>query len=481
MCCFLLPKRVDKQVDPRKRVSVGIFSNRDLAMFRRNFLSLILSLAVVAVTSSGILAQPAAPALSSQPGAAYTLYLNFSGFDFTGNTWSGQSPGNVGAWRNATGSFTTAQQNEIQSIWARVAESYAPFNVNVTTVDPSGLAANQWNQRLNHYDNTPRLMHTLVTGNVPAGFQSGAGGVSYVDVWSGTSSSRQKTNWVFGNRMGYGLHDTYTATTHENGHAASLWHQADVSTSGSGNSVVNHYSTNNGSSTLAPFMGVGYYTDGAPNTQNAWRVGRVSTGSDNSPAGDHNDVGRILSNNPGMGLYNDGIGQSLFSATPLALIGTDIDPSLANGVLVPTSPTSPNPNSTTVGIFSFSTTGGLNTIQVHSGGQWITPGVADPGATLDATLRILDDVGSQVAISATADLGELLSINLGAGDYYIEVSSAGVKAGNTNVGAWQPSQYYNIGSYFLTGSIAYVPEPNSAAALLVGVFGLLVHRRRKAQ
>ncbi len=412
-------------------------------------------------------AQVAAPAHSSRPGSPYTLYLDFSGFNYPGQ-WAGDTPGNIGAWRNAVGSFSVPQQNEIKNIWARISEAYAPFNVNVTTVDPSGLALNNWAGRLNYYDATPRVMHTIITGNSnPGSFFSGAGGVSYLDVWSGTSANGQKTNWVFGDRLSYNHRNVYTASTHENGHAAGLEHQSDVNL---GNSVVNNYSTNQSSSTLAPFMGVGY---GA--SRNTWRIGR----DEGTPSTNQNDVGQILSDNPGMGYFIDSIGDTLGTATPLPLLGNLIDPSLAKGVVIPTSSANPAVTSSVAGYFSFTTTGGVNTINLHAGGQLITAGTADPEPTLDGTLRILNSGGTPVATAATSSLGETLSINLSAGNYYVEVTSAGGKAGNTNGGAWQPSQYFDIGSYFLSGTIVYIPEPSSAATLLIGVLGMLVHRRRR--
>ena len=40
---------------------------------------------------------------------------------------------------NAT-SFSAAEISSISEIWARVAEDFAPFNINVTTVEPPSFA-----------------------------------------------------------------------------------------------------------------------------------------------------------------------------------------------------------------------------------------------------------------------------------------------------------------------------------------------------
>src|SRR5262249_1399965 len=81
------------------------------------------------------------PLLDSNPGAPVALYL-----DFTGNfeaTWSNSDgdfpkPGRpvvtpVFNLDNDSAKFGGIRQGMIKEIWARVAEDFAPFNVNVTT------------------------------------------------------------------------------------------------------------------------------------------------------------------------------------------------------------------------------------------------------------------------------------------------------------------------------------------------------------
>ena len=81
------------------------------------------------------------PLLDSNPGAEFTLFL-----DFTGNylpsfeNHNGTFPQNglqiiTPAYSTDTNPayFSATEQAEIKKIWARVAEDYAPFNVNVTT------------------------------------------------------------------------------------------------------------------------------------------------------------------------------------------------------------------------------------------------------------------------------------------------------------------------------------------------------------
>lgn len=85
------------------------------------------------------------PALSSLPGATRSLYLDFDG-DFQ-TTWtrtdSNQTYNNVNAGQfdlDNTLGFSNAEASAMQKIWETVAEDYAPFNINVTTVVPPSFA-----------------------------------------------------------------------------------------------------------------------------------------------------------------------------------------------------------------------------------------------------------------------------------------------------------------------------------------------------
>lgn len=171
------------------------------------------------------------PELSSRPGAAYTLYLDFGGFNFSG-TWgsSGKSPGNVSAFGNVTDSFSATQQDAIRETWVRAAQKYTAFDINVTTIDPA-VAANQATtdaQRQAYYDQTARLTHTVVADGTWYGV---SGGVSYVGMASGTWTTEQynggagagwHTNWVFCNYLAETARYIGECVAHEDGHTPAI-------------------------------------------------------------------------------------------------------------------------------------------------------------------------------------------------------------------------------------------------------------------
>ena len=80
------------------------------------------------------------PVLNSNPGAAASLYLDFNGhFE---PVWGSHTNITTPVY-DVDGDVTTFSDVElanIQAIWETVAEDYAPFNINVTTVEPSVLA-----------------------------------------------------------------------------------------------------------------------------------------------------------------------------------------------------------------------------------------------------------------------------------------------------------------------------------------------------
>lgn len=425
--------------------------------FHKSVLTFTLGALAVAFAAAQ---HPVAPQLSSNPGARYTVFLNFTGFDYSG-TWAGKTPGNVPAYSQDAdkANFNTAELDAIRETWARVSQAYVGFNINVTTIDPSPSGLTDA-QRKTWYDNTQYMTHTIIGGAY--NWYGQAGGVSGLSIaQQATTNNGQRTNWVFPEN-GTGTTPKYmsAAIIHEDGHHLRLNHQSDESNGGA-------YSTNNGVSgngTYAPIMGASYYSQ-----RGTWRVGKTGVNA--------NDVSR-LQGNLNMGpLLDDGIGHSLATATALA-VATDgtVNATLSKGFIMPTAAASYSPSVYTTDYFKFTASGGFVSLTANDGTQFLQPGVADPGATMRSVLKILDSSGTVVG-TATEDATTLLhtwSGNLAAGNYFAQVTSYGAY-----VSSYEPdSRYFNMGAYFLSGSINPVPEPATMIAMMGGI-GLLLKRRRK--
>ena len=430
--------------------------------FSRTLLTVALGICLVGVACAQ---HPIAPSLSSNPGAKYSIFLDFAGFKYNGN-WGGHTPGNVPAYTIDAdpSTFNTAEVAAIKEAWVRTAQAYVGFNINVTTVD---LATPGLSDALRQtfYDNTQYMTHTIIGGTY--NWFGASGGVSYVGVaQQATTTNGMRTNWVFPvNGTGTNPKSVSSATTHEDGHHLSLQHQTDENNGGG-------YSSNNGASgngSYAPIMGTTY------NSQRAtWRLGKPGTNA--------NDVS-VLESNLDIGpLLDSGVGHTLATASTLAvnLDGT-INAAMAKSFIMPKSTTgysAVGENSYTKDYFAFLSNGGPITLTANDGSEFLQLGIADPGATMRSILRILDGNGNVLGTSSedSTTLVHTWSGNLGVGTYYAQVVSYGAYVSN-----YEPnSNYFNMGAYFLSGSgFSPVPEPTSILAMLGGIGFLVVRKRKK--
>lgn len=312
------------------------------------------------------------PRLNSNPGAKAQLFLDFDGDIAT--RWGVYRVTATPAF-DRDGDETTFSDGEVTSmreIWARVAEKYSPFNVNVTTVDPGSYL-------------DKAALRVVIGGD---GLWSGGsyGGLAYVGSFTNFSPN---TVYVFPDNLGRGTPKYVAeAAAHEAGHGFGLEHQSSYDANGR---LVDEYSE--GTGTIAPVMGVSYYSRGV------WWNGPTTSATTMQ-----NDMALLAGTENGFGYRADDHGNAPGSATALLVDGVDVT---GSGIIG---------KSTDADYFKFST--GAGTIS-------LTANVAKYGAMLDLKLVLKNSAGTTIATADTANLGETLTAAVAAGTYSLGVLSEG--------------------------------------------------------
>lgn len=369
--------------------------------------------------------------LHSKPGSSNVVYLDFNGELITNTAWndysgkltltalSYDSDGN-------TGSFSADEQASIAEIWRRVAEDYAPFDVDITTEQPTSFNATTG--------------HAVITANVDANGldmpSKASGGVSYVNVWGMPNyAAYLSPAFIYYNQVG-GADNVAEAVSHELGHNLGLAHD--------GSSLTNYYRGHGtGWISWAPIMGASYYSE-----VTQWSNGEYADA--NQTQDDIALINLKLSPRP------DDHSNSFSAASSLVVA--------ANGTLSSTTSFADPSNSniankgiinsrTDVDYFKFSTSGGAVVLQADP----LMELNAQRGGNLDIQLSLYDSLGNVVTINNPSDDTRAnISTNLSAGNYYLAVDGAG----SVNY-----SDYASLGQYFISGSIPTIvditpPSPN---------------------
>lgn len=334
------------------------------------------------------------PQLSSNSSARVKLFLDFDG-NFEAS-W--------GSYRNVTTrvfdqdgdatTFSTAELDAIREIWARVAEDYAPFNVDVTTISPASFGNGQ-------------AVRMAIGGNYTDWFGQGAGGVAYV---GGFTNSASNVGYIFEDALANGnARYVAEAVSHEAGHLFGLWHQSTYANG----QLQQEY--NPGNSAWAPIMGVGYYS-----SRTTWHNGP----NDNGPNSYQDDISILAGATNGFGLRGDDYGGTIQTPSNLAVTGTSVNVAGLIG------------SSSDLDVFRFTTSGGVVNLQLN---------VAQFGANLDAALELRNATGQTLVLSdPTNSLGGTITTTLAAGTYFVVVRPTGT---------YGSGAYGNLGQYTLTGSI----------------------------
>lgn len=341
----------------------------------------------------------AIPVLDSLPGAAAKLYLDFNGAQTS--HWGGYSPFTTPAY-DQDGDPTTFSSGELASIhkiWEYVAEDYAPFKIDVTTVAPPSFA--------------DRVAQQVVIGGNGSWYDTQTGGISFVDTF--TDPVLQNISFVFSKNDANGdPRDTADAASHEAGHGFGLEHQSLYS----GGQMVDEYYAGPGDG-RAPLMGYAYDA-----TRSVWWKGTSS-----SPTTIQDDLAVISRSANGFGYRTDDYGNTAATAKSLTPVNGQIS---LGGVIAQTSD---------LDDFKFTTTGGNVTFTVA-----VPTGVNNLDARLE--LRSRDGATLIAAADPTNSFGATITKTLTAGTYVVVVASHG--------------SYGDVGQYTLSGSYNATIVPPAA-------------------
>lgn len=373
----------------------------------------------------------------SRPGASNVIYLNFSGENVTNTAWNNSLgraviPAVAFSADSDLATFSASEQAAIKAIWRRIAEDFAPFNVDVTTERPAVMHN--------------RVAVALITRNTDADGapnpSSTAGGVAYVNVFGRSGFATFRPAWIYANNLSGNEAYIAEAASHEIGHNLGLSH--DGKTDGT------EYYTGHGTgeTSWGTIMGAAYNRN-----VTQWSKGEYYLANNTQ-----DDLAVIAGK---LAYMPDDHGDTAAAATPLVLTdGTNIlsttpetDPENLNrankGVLEQSNDTD---------VFSFRTGAGpVNLV--------VTPHLmasGTRGGNLDVRVELYDAAGGLRASDAPpGQTPAQIQVNLPAGDYFLFVRNAGT--GNpTNSSPSGYTAYASLGQYFITG---YVTLPMAQLTL----------------
>jgi len=354
--------------------------------------------------------------LHSKPGATKTIFLDFDGHIISGTAWNDTENGGADiaapAW-NTDGnpaSFGAGELTAIQQVWLRVAEDFAPYDVDVTTEYPGEAALTRGSGGDQAYG-----VRALVSAI--GDYFGDPGGLAYVGVFDNTGDY-YKPALVFPENLGNSEKNIAEAISHEVGHTLGLSHDG----------IVNGASYYQGQGNWAPIMGVAY-----SKAISQWSKGEYANANNGE-----DDLTVITLN--GLPYRTDSFGNTTAAATALAgsLINT-------NGFIETTGDKD---------FFSFQSGAGL--IQIT-----VTP--AERGANLHLLVSLYNGLGTLITNRQVADTSsgmQTVSIQrtLNTGNYFVSIEGAG--SGDPMTTGY--SSYASLGQYSLSlalpGMSGWLPD-----------------------
>jgi hypothetical protein len=353
------------------------------------------------------------PIHHSKPGAAWTIYLDLDGETVNSNVWRIFNRRTRGLTIDADAlTFNVEEQAVISRIWGRVAEDWAPFDVDVTTERPAVI-------------NFSVLWSIVAERPQDLNFFSGVGGVSLFCLCY-MPFGLQTPTFTFWEPWGATDHSTIAdVITQENGHMLGLLHDGIINPNCFGGFCEYYEGHGSGSTSWGPVMG-------APNRRHVtqWSRGEYAGATHGSQFGlpanspQQDDIAIIAGK---LGFRADDAGDTTSTALPLSLPTT--------GYITAT---------TDVDVFALPRANDVRIV--------VTPfraGELEDGGNLDVAAEILNSAGVVVAsVDDRDETAATLSAILPPGQHYLRVKPS-----------FSPVNYPiydSLGQYTITGTFTNV-------------------------
>lgn len=381
--------------------------------------------------------------LNSLPNATKTLYLDFNGHTLINRAWNTEYNQPSFSARSFSldadyQSFSDGERYAIYTIWKRVAEDFAPFNINVTTAEPITF--------------TPSTGHVLIT---PRQDTTGtylpraevAAGIAYFDVFGEAIYPYTQPAFIYSDALYNQAGPIAETISHEFGHNLGLQHDGD--TREAEGSVWREYYKGHGSGNIswASIMGGSEYRN-----VTQWSKGEYD-GANNAE-----DDLAIIKNK--LSYRSDDHGDNLYNATSL-FVNSDGSLSSTNKAL-----DSSNANQYNQGIieqyndrdfftFSLNAKTSINLIAKPEQAQYTDDAIITDGSNLDIKLSLYDHIGNLIQSSDPLDdVKASIQNSLSAGTYFLSIDAV-----ENTVSPY--TRYASLGHYYLSGNLGQTAVDNT--------------------
>ncbi len=394
----------------------------------------------------------------SNPGATRTIYLDFDGHVTTDTEWKHVDPeineiislpfdvdGNIYEDPEAEElvllDFTDDERTMMYEIWARMAEDFLPFDVDVTTEQPpeDPDAAGTYPGLFRADGNDEEYGIRVVISESIEWFGEPAGGVAFLGIFD---EGNDTPTFVFTGGTGLNAKSIAEAGTHEVGHTMGLEHDGQFD--GLGNEDEYYAGHGDGPTSWGPIMGGSY----APEVTQ-WSKGEYARAT-NSAASDGQDDLEVLITQNGFDYRVDEVVNDFlfnldeFDRSEALWFYESVHDSITGAVDY----TGIIERNDDVDMFYFETDGGEIDLLFE---------VAAIGANLDIEVRLYTANGTLVEIfNPRGELGvHIQDYYVQAGGFYIGVDGVG----EGNVKGTGYSDYGSLGFYRMTGTISPLDLP----------------------